>query len=93
MKKTIAALLTASMVFAFAFTLVGSVGAQTLDATSTTSGTVTGDSSTVLGDDTTSPGLPDTGAGGDSAMNIAILLSSGLLAVGATVLLARKFAA
>jgi hypothetical protein len=115
MKKTISALLTASLVVAFAFAFVGSVGAQTVYSTNTgsslnstttdnstgsgsASGSVSGSGSgsvntTSTSTSSTSPGLPNTGAGGDAAMNFALLLSSGLIAVGATVLLARKLAA
>jgi hypothetical protein len=96
MKKIIAALATGSLVVALALTLVAPVGAQvTTDSTATTTTTGTTDTtgSGTATTDTTSPGLPDTGAGGDAAMNFAILLSSGLIAVGATVLLARKLAA
>lgn len=62
-------------------------------ASSTTNGTTgTTDTSGSMTTDTTNPGLPNTGAGGDAAMNFAILLGTGLLAVGGTVLAARKLA-
>jgi hypothetical protein len=41
---------------------------------------------------TTSPGLPNTGVGADAAMNLGILLASGLVVVGGIALLARRFA-
>ncbi len=41
---------------------------------------------------TTSPGLPDTGFGGNAAINFSILLASGLIVLGGVALLARRTA-
>jgi hypothetical protein len=39
---------------------------------------------------TDTPGVPNTGAGGDASMNMALLVTSGLLAAGGGLYLARK---
>ncbi|MBX4197872.1 hypothetical protein KW782_00890 [Candidatus Parcubacteria bacterium] len=41
---------------------------------------------------TTSPGLPNTGVGGEAAKNLSILLASGLVVVGGIILLSRRMA-
>jgi hypothetical protein len=97
----VALLLVLAMVFAF----VPFTHAQTVDSTSNTtvtgtsttgttntSGSAPTDMSTTGVTDTTSPGLPNTGVGGDAAMNLGILLASGLVVVGGIALLARRFA-
>lgn len=74
----------------------GAPGVSSTD-TQVQSGTVTPGAplppgASVAPEGTVSPGLPNTGAGGNAAVNYAILLSAGLIAVGGTVYLARKFA-
>jgi hypothetical protein len=100
MKKIITALAAVSLVFAFALATTAhaqltstSTTNSTLSGTTTSGGGTTGtsDSGTVLGD-TASPGLPNTGAGGDAATTVAILLATGLLAIGGTVVAARRLA-
>lgn len=96
------ALGTLSLVFALSLVVVPLVNAQVLDndntlgqdVTENTTGTttVTDTTTTDMSDATTSPGLPDTGLGGDAAMNLGILLASGLVVVGGIALLARRFA-
>ncbi|MES2216476.1 MAG: hypothetical protein V4481_04245 [Patescibacteria group bacterium] len=55
-----------------------------------TSGGTTGNTGT--GGTSVTPGVPNTGAGGSSAVNWAILLASGLVAVGGVTYLARRVA-
>ena len=50
---------------------------------------VTPGSGTVLGTSTT-PGLPNTGAGGDAALNLALLSASGAILAGGAYLLSRR---
>lgn len=72
----------------------GLVFAQTYNTTGTTgstgSATVTGGSSTTSGGGSTTPGVPNTGAGGDSAGNLAVLGVSALVALGGAAYLARQ---
>ncbi len=102
MKKTLFSLAAASSVIALALSLASPIYAQT-DSTGSsytgsstdTSGTTNGSMSTSTTNSSTSsttPGLPNTGAGGDAAANAALLLTSGLVAIGGTVLVARKLA-
>lgn len=42
---------------------------------------------------TTTPGVPNTGEGGDMAVNILLLGTSGLLAIGGSAYLSRKLSA
>jgi hypothetical protein len=91
MRKTLTALAAASLVLALTFAFVGAVGAQTTDTSGTLYSTTTTTGTTDTDTGTTSPGLPDTGFGGDAAVNMALLLSSGLIALGGSYFLARKF--
>jgi hypothetical protein len=100
MKTTLLKLAGVTFALALVLSVAGSVSAQTTGttdnssaATTTTTNNTTDTSGTGATTDTSTPGLPDTGMGGDAAMNYAVLLSSGLIAVGATVLLARKLTA
>lgn len=91
------ALGTLSLVAALSLVVVPLVNAQVLDNDNTlgqdvTETTTTTGTTTDISDATTSPGLPDTGLGGDAAMNLGILLASGLVVVGGIALLARRFA-
>src|SRR4051812_19959224 len=104
MKKLFASLGTLAVVAALALSLAAPAHAQlpgTTDtsgtATSTTGGTgstggtgTSGGTSGTSGTDTTNPGLPNTGAGGEAATNLAILLGTGLIAIGGTAVLGRK---
>jgi hypothetical protein len=91
----VVALLLALAVFVAVIPLAN---AQVLDNDSTlgqnttesTMATSTMDDMSTTG--TTSPGLPNTGVGSDAAMNLGILLASGLVVVGGVALLARRFA-
>ena len=49
-------------------------------------------SAEVMGDDTMTPGVPNTGAGGESTMNFLVLFFSGLGMIASIVLLGRKLA-
>ncbi len=69
------------LVLALSLAVMPLANAQTMDTTATSSM-----------DATTSPGLPDTGVGGEAAMNLGILLASGLVVIGGVALLARRFA-
>jgi len=57
---------------------------------SASSASMTGSSSTTSGGSTTTPGVPNTGAGGDSAGNLAVLGVSALVALGGAAYLARQ---
>jgi hypothetical protein len=108
MKKTFVSLATASGVVALALTFAAPLYAQTNttgSSTLNTTGGVTNTSNTsgtgivntsgtgASTNSTVNPGLPNTGAGGQAAENAALLLSSGIIAVGGTLLIARKLAA
>ena len=92
MKKTLTSLATASSVVAIALALSAPIYAQTTydtSGTATTSAT-TDTTNTGATTNTSATALPNTGAGGEAATNAAILLTSGLVAVGGATLLARK---
>ncbi len=72
--------------FVVAFALVATVSVQAQTATTTT-GT---DTSVTAQPTAETPGLPNTGVGGQAATNIAILLSSGLVTLAGIAFLARK---
>ncbi len=99
--------LSATLIAALVFVGAQFVQAQTTDTTASgTTGLTSGtpDTSGAANNNTTNattnatpdasanPALPNTGAGGEAATNVAILLASGLIAVGGTVLLTRKLA-
>jgi hypothetical protein len=97
MKRT--SLIVGTLTLALAFALVTTVSAQSpssIDSSANT--TITSPTvSPMSGADTTSsttttPGLPDTGVGGNAAVNFMIILASGLLVVGGTVYALREFA-
>lgn len=96
------ALGTLSLVVALSLVVVQLASAQVLDngtslgqsdSQTTVSPTVSPTTDGTVSDDaTTSPGLPDTGFGGTAAMNLSILLVSGLIVFGGVALLARRTA-
>lgn len=108
MKKTLASLAVASLIVALGLVVVtpahaqlysntsGSGSSMSTSGTSTTGGTGSMSSSTsgMTGTTTgsTTPGLPNTGAGGNAATNMSLLLGSGLIVVGGAVYLTRRFA-
>ncbi len=63
--------------------------AQTYDTTGT-SGTGTSVTGTSAASSSTTPGVPNTGAGGDATTNLAVLGVSALVAAGGAAYLARK---
>ncbi len=83
------------LALALAFTLVANVHAQTTDTSvsgsaSVTTPATTDTSGTGAADTSASPGLPNTGVGGDALINYAILLSSGLAIAGGLVYIRRQ---
>jgi hypothetical protein len=76
-----------SMAVASALLLSGAglVSAQTYTTGSVTPATATGTNATG-----TTPGVPNTGAGGDVATNLALLGASAVIVVGGAAYLARK---
>jgi hypothetical protein len=79
--------------FLGALTIAGLLSTGTIafaqTSTSTTTGT-TGATTTTGTTDSTTPGTPNTGAGGDTATNLALLGASALIAAGGAAYLARK---
>jgi hypothetical protein len=95
------ALGTLSLVVALSLVVVPLASAQVLDNDNTLGQNVTESPSpsptvspttspTTSPTGTTSPGLPDTGIGGNAAMNFGILLASGLIVLGGVALLSRR---
>ncbi len=89
--------LALTLVAALALVATVSVNAQTAATTTTdTSTSISTDATTGTGAaDTTAteaPGLPNTGVGGEAATNLAILFSSGLIALAGIAFLARRVA-
>ena len=70
-----------------------STGTDTTSTTSTTSTTTDTGTTGIPGGGTTSttPTFPNTGAGGDLPLNMAILVSSGLVALGGMATLAKQY--
>jgi hypothetical protein len=67
---------------------------NTTNATDTSSSANSGSNGTANANGSTSvPGLPNTGAGGDAVANTAIILTSGLVLIGASIYLMRREAA
>jgi hypothetical protein len=77
-------LLIAIPAIALSLLLVNSANAQTTTDTTSTTTTTTGDTTGAT------PGAPNTGAGGNAAMNELILLASAGIAVGGIVYLYRS---
>jgi hypothetical protein len=90
------ALGTLSLVMAFSLVVVPLVSAQTTNTdqtyttTNTTNTTGTSTDTGTTDTSTTTPGLPNTGLGGSAALNLGILLTSGLVVLGGVALLARR---
>ncbi|MBA3550872.1 hypothetical protein H0W32_01535 [Patescibacteria group bacterium] len=89
--------LALTLVAALALVATVSVNAQTAATTTTDTGTsistdATTDTTGGTGGDATAPGLPNTGVGGEAATNLAILFSSGLIALAGIAFLARRVA-
>ncbi len=83
--------ITALSVLTLALVVGNVASAQTLNTTSsTTTGTSATTNSTMTTTDASPPGLPNTGAGGNSSANTAMLLTSGALALGGIAYLARR---
>lgn len=81
-----------SLVAAIALVSANFAHAQSAASTYSTSGATSVDATStgITSDTITTPGLPDTGAGGDAAQNLAIVLASGAVLVGGAFLLARR---
>jgi hypothetical protein len=101
--KRLIALGTLSFVVALSLVIVPLASAQVVDngtslgqqdgsANVTSSTTTSGDAMTNDATGTTSPGLPNTGVGGNAAVNTAVLLASGLVVLGGVALLSRRTA-
>lgn len=88
----------ASCALALTLVFAQSAHAQSAASTYTNTSGAAADSVTTMGTSTTgtmgttSPGLPNTGLGGDAALNFGLLLSSGLIAVAGTVYALRRYA-
>lgn len=90
--KTASFLLAALMVTALG---VGSANAQMTTSTSTSTSTTTNGTTDSTGgaiytNTTVTPGLPNTGAGGDAAMNVAAILAAAVAAGAGAVYLRRR---
>jgi hypothetical protein len=91
-------ILMCTLIFAFSFAVVGTAHAQLYDDNNdvgvSATGTVNNNGNgvgTTATTATATPGLPETGVGGDAAISLAIILTSLAVFVGGSLLLARKF--
>lgn len=90
--KLASATLALALVLAFAVPAFAQTSTTTATTTMTSTTTPTATDVGTTTDDALTPGLPNTGAGGDAATTATVLALSGLVLAGGAVLLARRYA-